>query len=118
MSKRISDELNMVIKEHRSCFNCTFFKIKPFKFNDLNNQVTIDFKLTTTVGKCSINTVIKSFILKTNKSVILRDGLKSINKYKKIAKNCDKYDGEEEHPVQKSKEMCKRANYKLVKYLF
>ena len=124
MSKRISTELNKILKENRNCFNCTFFKIKPFKLNKLNNGIDIDFKLTTNTGRCikdkfNTNTGVRSSIVsKTNKSVILRDALKSINRYKIMAENCDKYDGEETILPPQQKKQNKRTKYKLVKYLF
>ena len=120
MSKRISDELNTAIKEYKSCFNCTFFKTKPFKYNELNNRVDIDFKLVASTGRCTknkfdTNIAIRSSInSKMNKSVILRDALKSFGRYKTMAENCTKYDGEETQAVPKPK----KPNYKLIKYLF
>ena len=123
MSKRVSAELNKAVKD-KSCFNCTWFKIKPFKFNELNKQTAIDFQLVTNTGKCvkelfnKHNGVRSSVVSKRNTPVILRDALKSIGRYKTIAENCGNYDGEEVQIKPKQPIQGKRANYKLIKYLF
>lgn len=125
MSSRISEDLNKATDGGKSCFNCLFFKIKPFKFNKLDNSITIDFKLVETVGRCSkeafntnISRIRKSANSK-NKFIILRDALKSIIRYRTMAENCAEYDGEN---VSITKKKCiknnKKVKYKLVKYLF
>ncbi len=125
MSKRISNELNEVINNHKSCFNCLNFKIKPFKYNDINKQINIDFKFTENTGRCVkglFNTNIgvrSSIVSKNNKPIILRDAMKSVVRYKKMAKTCDKYEGEDASIIKtKPIRNTKRVKYTLVKYLF
>lgn len=127
MSSRISEALNKAIMEQRSCFGCINFKIKPFKFNELDNRIDIDFQLVETMGRCSkeaFNTNIgvrTSVTSKTNKSVILRDALKSSVRYRKMAENCDKYDGEDFNTTKELTNSIlgtKKVKYRLVKYLF
>ncbi len=125
MSKRVSNKLNEILNGCKSCFNCINFKIKPFKFNELNKQINMDFKLITNTGRCvkelfNKNTNVKSSISsKTNKPVILRDALKSISRYRKMAETCDKYEGDV-LSIAKPKPIRKigKLKYKLIKYLF
>ena len=125
MSKRISKELNGVINNYKSCFNCINFKIKPLKYNKSNTEINIDFKLTKNTGRCVkslFNTNIHvgaSVISKTNRPVILRDALKSFVRYKTMAETCSGYESDF-IPIVKSKitKNVRRVKYKLVKYLF
>lgn len=106
MSCRISKELNSAIKEYKSCFGCTFFKIKPFKTTEKLSETKIDFKITSEKVRCtkemfpkldlkSCSNVRTSKNTKTNRNMILRDSLKCIDRYKNIASVCSEYDGED-----------------------
>ncbi len=105
MSKRISKELDSAIKEYKSCYNCTNFKLKPFKFDKQTKQISIDFKLATEKVRCvkemfsklqlkSSSNIKSSINTETNKSIILRDSLKCPDRYKNISNICPEYDGE------------------------
>ncbi len=105
MSSKPSKILTKAINEYKSCFGCTFFKLKPFKINKETNQVSIDFKITSEKVRCIKNqfsllalgniTGIKSSTnTRTDKPVILRDSIKCIDRYKRIAEICKEYEGE------------------------
>lgn len=125
MSVRISKELNGIINNCKSCFGCINFKIKPFKYDESNNKINIDFKLTENKGRCvkslfSTNTNVGSSVVsKTNKPVILRDALKSMVRYKTMAETCSEYESDF-IPIVKpiTPKNTKKTQYKLVKYLF
>lgn len=106
MSKRISNELNEVINNHKSCFNCLNFKIKPFKMDEKLPQTKIDFKITSEKVRCIkemfpkldlkfCNNVRTSKNTKTNREMLLRDSLKCLNRFKNFASICSEYDGED-----------------------
>ncbi len=103
MSKKVSKELNFAIKEFKSCFNCTFFKIKPFQSKEKLSLTNIDFNIVSNKVRCSKEMLNKSDFkanfsdirISKNNGMVLRDSLKSVDRYKNIASVCKEYDGED-----------------------